>query len=700
MPNSRYGVSRGVLALAVACAWPVAWANDSIDDLSLEELSKTEISSVSRRNQSLANVPAAAFVISAEDIRRSGATVLPDVLRMVPGIEVAQIDNGRYAVTARGFNGRFANKLQVLVDGRSIYSTLFSGVMWEHDPVPLDDIERVEVIRGPGAAMWGANAVNGVINIITRHSAAQSGGLIAPVAGTQGFGQLYGRYAGRLDADTTWRFSGQGRHADPSQRQFNGQESGDQLDQRQLNFRLDRQMGQGSDLAVWANTAHMRLGDLAWLDPVVRPANPPFQPFPAMVGIGPKQLVQTDDSQTLGLRYRWLTGSVESSLQASARRSRVEIEYWFREDRQTYDVDYQGRYAFGSHDLLWGGNYRWVSDDSSSQSPVLQIRRASYIQRSTGVFLHDDWTLIPERLNFAFGSRWEDSNLGGFTFAPSASLMWTPTRRDSIWLKYARAPRVPARAEHDVSAAVTVTQQVVPGVGNVPVMVFGGASPWNLKPEKVESYELGYRLQASSAMSISTTVYRQRYIDRVSGALTTTPSMAQMMADLAAYGAIGVNSYPGNTSGGWLSGFELAADWLVVPAWRLQLSYTAQHLDLNHADSREAMVNNANQEKGTPRHYASLRSQWNISGSQQFDAWLRGSAGYERIRAPFTDTVHVPGYVTLDLRYAYRFNRQWEVSLAGRNLIGGRRVEFVSDYVPTVPVEVRPSLMLGARVEF
>ena len=274
MPNSRYGVSRGVLALAVACAWPVAWANDSIDDLSLEELSKTEISSVSRRNQSLANVPAAAFVISAEDIRRSGATVLPDVLRMVPGIEVAQIDNGRYAVTARGFNGRFANKLQVLVDGRSIYSTLFSGVMWEHDPVPLDDIERVEVIRGPGAAMWGANAVNGVINIITRHSAAQSGGLIAPVAGTQGFGQLYGRYAGRLDADTTWRFSGQGRHADPSQRQFNGQESGDQLDQGQLNFRLDRQMGQGSDLAVWANTAHMRLGDLAWLDPVVRPAPP------------------------------------------------------------------------------------------------------------------------------------------------------------------------------------------------------------------------------------------------------------------------------------------------------------------------------------------------------------------------------------------------------------------------------------------
>lgn len=689
----------GVVFAVVAGFSPVLLA-DVVDELSLEELSKTEITSVSRRSQSLANVPAAAFVISAEDIRRSGATVLPDVLRMVPGIEVAQIDNGRYAVSARGFNGRFSNKLQVLVDGRSIYSTYFSGVMWEHDPVPLDDIERVEVIRGPGAAMWGANAVNGVINIITRHSAAQSGGLIAPVAGTQGFGQFYGRYAGRLDADTTWRVSGQMRHADPSRRQFNGQESGDRLDQGQLNFRLDRQMGQGSDLAVWANYLNMRLGDSTWMDPVIQPANPPFQPFPAMLGIGPRSLIQHDDSQTVGLRYRWLMGGVESSLQASARRGGIEIEKWFREDRQTYDVDYQGRYAFGSHDLLWGANYRWVGDDSRSESPVVQIRRGSFIQRSTGVFLHDDWTLVPERLNLAFGARWEDTNIGGFTFAPSLSLMWTPTRQDSIWFRYARAPRVPARAEQHISAAVHVTQQAVPGFGNVPVMVFGGASPWQLKPEKVESYELGYRLQASSAFGISSTVYRQHYTDRVSGALTMTPGMAEMMASLAAYGAIGVNAYPGNTSGGWLNGLEVAADWLVVPSWRLQLSYTAQHLDLNQADSVEAVADNRGENKATPRHYASLRSQWNIGGSQQFDAWLRGSAGYERLRAPFTDTVRVPGYVTLDLRYAYRLSSQVEVSLVGRNLIGGRRVEFVADYVPSIPVEIRPSVMLGARLEF
>lgn len=156
-----------ILAAFAANAHATAAA---IDDLSLEDLVKTDVTSVSRKTQSLADVAAAAFVISSEDIRRSGAQALPDVLRMAPGIEVAQIDSGRYAVSARGFNGRFANKLLVLVDGRSIYSPLFSGVVWELDPVPLEDIERIEIIRGAGAVMWGANAVNGAINIITRHS--------------------------------------------------------------------------------------------------------------------------------------------------------------------------------------------------------------------------------------------------------------------------------------------------------------------------------------------------------------------------------------------------------------------------------------------------------------------------------------------------------------------------------------------------
>lgn len=185
-------------AILAAFAANAHAAAPAIDDLSLEDLVKTDITSVSRKTQSLADVAAAAFVISSEDIRRSGAQALPDVLRMAPGIEVAQIDSGRYAVSARGFNGRFANKLLVLVDGRSIYSPLFAGVVWELDPVPLEDIERIEIIRGAGAVMWGANAVNGAINIITRHSRSQAGGALSVGAGTRGAGNVYARI-GRAD---------------------------------------------------------------------------------------------------------------------------------------------------------------------------------------------------------------------------------------------------------------------------------------------------------------------------------------------------------------------------------------------------------------------------------------------------------------------------------------------------------------------
>jgi len=672
-------ITRCLVAACFAFPWTASGAATALDELSLEELANTEISSVSRRSQNLANVPAAAFVIPSEDIRRSGAYTLPDVLRMVPGIEVAQVDNGRYAVSARGFNGRFANKLQVLVDGRSIYSPFFSGVMWEHDPVALDDIERIEVIRGPGAAMWGANTVNGVINIITRHSAAQEGGLIAPSIGSNGFGQIYGHYGQQVDNDTSWRLSLRARHMDPSTQYATGADSGDTLNNVQANFRFDRNLGGGSNLSLWASAFDSKAGDLALVDPVF--ALPP--------SLSVARLKQTDDSQTIAGRYRWLAGAVESSLQLSATRTHIEVESWFQEDRETYDLDYQGRRAFGAHDVLWGLSHRTNSDTASSVAEVLAMSRKSYTQRSTGLFVHDDWTLIPERLQFGFGARWEHSNLGGATFAPSATLMWTPSRANAVWAKLARAPRVPARGEYHVSALTTF----IPGL---PAVVIRNVTPpeGKLDPETMTSLELGYRAQVSPGLTLNVTAYRQRYEDRVSGQsagldfLTYAPLL--ILQDVTI----------GNYSSGWINGAELSADWLVSPSWRLQLSLTTTRLDMDGAETPEAAADNAAQEERTPKYYGSLRSQWNISPNQQFDAWLRGSAGFILRNSPYIDTVRMPGYVTLDLRYAYRINKDVELSVTGRNLIGARRYEYVSDYVPSVPIEIKPSLLLGLRLKF
>lgn len=378
------------ILLAIACVMVATLSSLALampdDDISLEDLTKTEISSVSRRNQSLSNVPAAAFVITAEDIRRSGALALPDVLRMVPGIQVAQIDSGRYAVTARGFNGRFANKLQVLIDGRSIYDPFFSGTVWEYDPIPLEDIERIEVIRGAGAAMWGVNAVNGVINIISRHSRSQSGGMLSSTIGTNGQGLLYARAGGNIDADTSWKISAQGRHAEPSKQLANDHYSEDSLTNGVVDFRFDRTLTAGSDLSLWANAGSSSVGDLYPLTP--NPLNPS-----TLISVPVTQKVS---NQTLGARYRWLTNQgIESSLQASFSSTSTELKGALDVDHNQFDLDYQGRYTFSAHDILWGASHRTVSDEMWARY-VVEIAKPEFTQRTTGVFVLTTgrWSMI------------------------------------------------------------------------------------------------------------------------------------------------------------------------------------------------------------------------------------------------------------------------------------------------------------------
>jgi len=654
------------------------WAADVVDDLSLEDLTKTEITSVSRKTQSLATVPAAAFVISSEDIARSGAQALPDVLRMVPGIEVAQIDNGRYAVSARGFNGRFSNKLQVLVDGRSVYHPIFSGVMWENDVIALNDIERIEVIRGPGAAIWGVNAVNGVINIISKHSREQKGGLVETTIGTGGKASLYARYGGAVDQDTTWRISAQGRHAEPGELYTSGDKGEDRLSSGLFDMRMDRTLGGGSDVAVWANASQSTTGNL-------------MQMANLASGVSTLNSPQNDASQVLAGRYRWLTGAgIESSVQVSLGASSIELERVFKENRNTYDIDYQGRYTFAEHDLLWGLSHRTTSNTMRTFGSFFSMRDTEFTQRSTGFFVQDDWTLIPEKLQFGLGARWDHTNLGGGTFAPSATLMWTPTRADTLWAKYGRAPRLPSLGEHQVTMLTGVQPGMPPMVPNVFTRVVPGTQ--SLSAEKMEGIELGYRSQLSPSLNLDASVYRYRYSNRVSATLGAT--------DFSGFPNVIQDVNICNCSAGWVSGAELSADWQVMPTWRLQLSYTWTEIRMDASSDPAVDADGQQVEQGTPRHYGSLRSQWNISPSQQFDTWIRGSAGYERLNAPYNGMVHVPGYVTLDLRYAHRVNKDLELVASGRNLVGPRRLEFVSDYIASVPVVIGPSLLLSARWKF
>lgn len=698
-----------ILATLSPCSYA---ASDSLDDLNLEDLVKTDITSVSRKSQSLADVPAAAFVISAEDIRRSGAQALPDVLRMAPGIEVAQIDNGRYAVTSRGFNGRFANKLQVLIDGRSIYHPLFAGVLWELDPIPLDDIERIEIIRGAGAVMWGANAVNGVVNIISKQARTQTGAAVNVTAGSKGTGNIYARIGQATSDSTSWKLSAQARQIDPSKLAYQPGDSVDRLESGVIDFRLDHDIGSGRDLSIWANASHSKITEL-WY------TNPTFSPMGALSlsALTPEQELH---SESLVGRYRWLNDAgIESTIQASLTRSGIDITQFINESRTTADLDYQGRFAIGRHDILWGLNYRSSSDEITTNEPYLAIAGHSYTQTNTGIFAHDDWTLIPERLKLGAGIRADQTTANGTNVSTNATLLWTPSRTDSAWLKYAQAPRTSARAERDVSILAGVS--VIQPPFNIPLITYVNASQ-NLKAEQAQGVELGYRKQFSSSLGADISVYRYRYTDLRSGTQTGLFGCSVMLSgfgipyDPTKCGYFGLNGLPvifaetKTTNGltGWSNGLEISADWMVLPNWRLQLSYSWSQLNMDSSGDQAVVTNAEIAERSTVRHRGSLRSQWNITPSQQFDLWLRSSGGFDRPNLIDTTPnatgaqtyTHVPGYVTMDLRYAYRVNKDLEFALIGRNLINRHHIEYISDYIPTAATSISPTWLINTRWTF
>ena len=321
-------------------------------DLSLEELLQIEVYSVSRRSEPIGDAPAAVYVIDREAIRRSGVTSLPDALRLVPGMEVARIDANKWGVAARGFNGRFANKLLVLIDGRAVYTPFFSGVMWEAKDVLLEDVRRIEVIRGPGGTLWGANAVNGIINIVTTAAQETQGGLVGVGAGTEERGFVRLRYGGALNADTHFRIYAKAFVRDAFVDSV-GRSGADGWRMGRAGFRLDRRLGQG--------------GSLTWQGDIYRGERGQVYRFPALTPPY-SRLVEDDDGRLAGgnLLGRWrhtFTRGSELRLQVYYDRAEWD-DALIAEIRDTYDLDFQHRFSWGDRqEMVWGLGYRFTTDD-------------------------------------------------------------------------------------------------------------------------------------------------------------------------------------------------------------------------------------------------------------------------------------------------------------------------------------------------
>lgn len=615
-------------------------------ELSVEDLLNVEVISVSKKAKALNDSPAAIFVISQDDIKRIGATSIPEALRLAPGIEVARIDSNKWAVTARGFNGRFANKLLVLIDGRNTYTRAFAGVYWENQDVMLEDVERIEVVRGPGATLWGANAVNGVINIITKHSADTQGGLLVSGVGTeeQGFGAL--RYGTKLNSDTTARVYVKGDVRDESTTQ-SGDRAGDDWDKVQGGFRLDSQLTLQDSLLVQGDAYSSDINQNIT--------------FPVITS--PYQKNTDDNIDSFGgnllMRHQHTFSSTSDySLQVFYDFYERD-DFFIKESRHSLDVDFQHRFGFLEwNDIVWGLGYRYNHDDFVS-STISKINPLSRNDQLFSAFIQDEITLIEDSLWFTLGSKFEHNDYSGFEIQPTARLMWIPHQQHRLWGAVSRSVRTPSRLEHDISMLHKV---IPPQSAMSPAIVINGKSQKSLKSEEVLSYEVGYRTTFIDDVSIDFTAFYNDYKKLRSGDLESPVFMGSYIEQPIVLR----NSHSAHTYG-----FEVAVVWQMLDWWRWDANYNLIKTDYSQQDAIDQLG-------ASPQQRVSLRSV--ISPWQDIDIDVLFRYVDENIAASSFGTASIKDYVSLDIRLAWRPIKDIELSLVGQNLLAEQHLEYRQEF--------------------
>jgi iron complex outermembrane receptor protein len=671
--------SPGLLRAAEDAAAPLA---GGAVDMSLEDLLNVEITSAARKSQRLNDVAAAVYVITRDDIERSGATSIPEALRLAPGVNVARLANDRWAVSVRGFNSRFSNKLLVLMDGRSMYSQLFSGVLWEVEDTLLEDIERIEVVRGPGAAMWGANAVNGVINIITRRARDTQGSLLVAGAGSEESAFASFRH-GMPVGDGHLRVWGKAFARDESLTP-QGHTANDDWRAGRAGFRGDWTMGGGHRLTV-SGQAYYGATDDTWLVPDIRSRS----------GVAPTDVRQRTQGGFLMARDEWtLSDGSEAALQAYVSSGELEIPGAVRERRTTVDLDFQHRLLLGErHDLIWGLGYRYSRDDISSAGMInIQPQRQGFSLASA--FIQDEITLVPDTLRVLLGLRLEDNSFSGFAPQPNARVIWTPTENQSLWASASRAVRIPSRAELGAEVDGAVVPAGSPGnPTRLPILVRTVPPNQDLENETVTGYEIGYRCQFGPALSADVALFYMIYDDLTGPVMGPPPRFVPAPPPPHLLQTVSVD----NNLKAHTHGIEIAVDWYPLPWWRIQPIYSYLDLRASAKTGDPASLTRAQEyNDGDPQHQWSLRSSMSLTERQQFDFWLRHVGKLGTSGSP----LYVPAYTTLDLRYAWRPTRDFELSLVGQNLLDGQHPESVASLLPSRNLEIQRGYYLKARWQF
>jgi iron complex outermembrane recepter protein len=654
----------GFLGVFLAAAVP-AQVSQNIPDvtaITLEDLMNLQVTSVSKRTQKLANAAAAIFVITQEDIRRSGASSVPEALRMVPGLQVARIDENKWAIGSRGFNGRFDNKLLVLIDGRSVYTPLFSGVYWNVQDVMLEDVDRIEVIRGPGATLWGANAVDGVINIITKPAKSTQSALLTAEGGTEELTAESARYGGKLGHDNYFRVYSKYFKWQPSV-DSTGKNGADGWDAVRGGFRMDSSPSTADSLTLQGDLYQSKYGETLTVASLAPPYSSTFPNNGSFSG-----------GNVLG---RWTHAFSKSSttFQTYYDKTNIAEGSVLVDHQNVYDIDFQNDiHAGDSHEILWGLGYRSIQDNNGSSFSVsLQPNQRSLNLFSA--FVQDEVDLFDKRLRVTLGSKFEHNDFTGFELEPNARLLWTLTKDQSVWAAVSRAVRTPAITEEGLRLnSAVIPPGTPPAFLPFPTVlaVFGSNQ---FKSEDLLAYELGYRVQATSSFSTDIATFYNKYTN-----LRTAEPGAPFVEGNPIPTDLVVPFVAGNKMSGGTYGIELFVDWKVLPKWRLLGSYNYLQMDINkNSDSLDPTPDNPN--GASPRHQFYVRSSLDLPKKWEEDLTLR--------YVDHLPALNINSYYSLDARLGWKPVAGLELSVNGQNLLNNQHLEFLPDFINTTPTVVR-----------
>jgi iron complex outermembrane recepter protein len=631
-----------VFCAAVALSPAQSPTAKDLAQTSLEDLMNIQVTTVSKKEQKLSQVGAAVFVITQEDIRRSGAMNIPDLLRTVPGIHVAQLDANIWAISIRGFTDRYGDKVLVLIDGRSVYSPLTSGVNWDQQDVPLEDIDRIEVIRGPGGTVWGANAVNGVINIITKSAERTQGGLVSVGGGSRESAEGLLQYGGTIGHKGTYRaFGSYGKIGNlPS---ASGENVADGWHKLHTGVRSDWDLSSRDSMTVQGDLFQSR----------------ERQPLDTLFSNELPREAIIQDTITVGagnILGRWnhtLGNGSDTTLQFYYD-GYHRIDRGLNETRNTVDFDFQHHLTASRQEIVWGFGYRSTSDYTTPGYAVT-YKPAGRRDNLFSAFIQDDIRLN-NSLSLILGSKFEHNSYTGFEYEPSAQLVWNMTNRQAFWGSVSRAIRQPSRADFnlDVYAATFLVES-----GTAVVNLLGNP---NRKAERLHDFELGYRAQISKQLSLDVAAFSSYYYGLQtqeplqpfyeSASVLTVPFLFDDRAHAHNYGG------------------EIFASWSVTRRWHVSPGYSYLQMHVS-GDSTSQDPGAGAIAYESPKHQFQIHSLLNLTRRLEWD-----TAIYHVGQLVDSGSGATPSYLRLDTRLGWRVGESLEFSVTGQNLQSSAHAEY------------------------